>query len=87
MSDACFVHRLRVGHVSGANPHEYQQVVLCRLPARGFEHHVATAGLLMRFAAGNVSNTEAMNKARHPTWVVFLGSSCRGAFGVVGAGN
>ena len=36
--------------------------------------------------AGNVSNTEAMNKARHPTWVVFLGPVI-GAVGVVIGGK
>jgi hypothetical protein len=36
--------------------------------------------------AGNVSNTEAMNKARRPTWVVFLGPVVA-AFGVVVGGK
>jgi hypothetical protein len=35
---------------------------------------------------GNVSNMEAMNKARHPVWVVFLGPFI-GAFGVVIGGK
>ena len=35
---------------------------------------------------GNVSNMDAMNKARHPTWVVFLGPFI-GAVGVVIGGK
>jgi hypothetical protein len=35
---------------------------------------------------GNVANMEAMNKARHPMWVVFLGPVI-GAFGVVAGGK
>jgi hypothetical protein len=35
---------------------------------------------------GNVSNMEAMSKARHPTWVVFLGPFI-GAVGVVIGGK
>ena len=36
--------------------------------------------------AGNVPNMEAMNKARHPTWVIFLGPVI-GAVGVVIGGK
>jgi quinol-cytochrome oxidoreductase complex cytochrome b subunit len=36
--------------------------------------------------AGNVSNMAAMNKARHPTWVVFLGPVVA-AVGVVAGGK
>jgi hypothetical protein len=36
--------------------------------------------------SGNVSNMEAMSKARHPTWVIFLGPVI-GALGVVIGGK
>lgn len=35
---------------------------------------------------GNVPNMEAMNKARHPSWVIFLGPVI-GAIGVVAGGK
>jgi hypothetical protein len=36
--------------------------------------------------SGNVPNMEAMSKARHPTWVIFLGPVV-GAIGVVAGGK